>query len=232
MRVMKKAFIIFAALSAVNIILVLTGLAGLDTNTGGIVYRLVIIAALLFCSSCVFTGAAKRGGIPLLSGALGLGLLAVSELYTFAYIYLLQGESIDITVSNYIRPCAYLFIMLTVLEQLSSKRVNILRKLLSALSIAALLLIFYSVIANNLVLLSYSALSIAALCILSAVFLLLKSKRLFALSVIAFCLLDIANRLMVLYPPGWLWHDMVLVFYPPVYLWLGWALLKGGEENE
>jgi hypothetical protein len=184
----------------------------------------------------VFTGVAKQGGIPLLAGALGLGLLVVSELYTFAYIYLLQGESIDITVSNYSRPCAYLFFMLTLTQLAHFKQRKILRIVINALSAVLIILIFYAVVADSLVLLNFSTLFIAFLCILPAIFLLIKSKCMFACSVIVFCCLDIANRLMVLYPPGWLWHDMVFVFYPPVYLWLGWTLLKlcrkGGSCDE
>jgi len=230
-NLMKKVFIIVAALSGLYIFLALTGLAGLDTETGGILYRLVIIAALLFVCSCVFTGAAKQGGIPLLTGALGLGLLAVSEIYTFAYIYLLQGENIDITVSNYSRPCAYLFFMLTLTQLLHLKQRKILRIVISTVAAVLIISIFYAVVADNLVLLNYSTLFIAVLCILPAIFLLIKSKSMFACSVVVLCCLDIAHRLMVLYQPQGLWQDFI-VFYPLIYLWLGWALLKeGGREN-
>ena len=226
---MKKVFVIVTALSGLYIIFALTGLAGLDTDAGGIIYSLVIIATLLFVCSCVFTGAARHGGIPLLAGALGLGLLAVSELYTFAYIYLLQGESIDITVSNYSRPCAYLFFMLTLTQLLHIKHRKIPRIVISTMAAVLVILIFYAVVTDNLVLLNYATLLIAVLCILPAILLLINTKSMFACSVIVLCCLDIAHRLMVLYQPQGLWQGFI-VFYPLIYLWLGWALLKDSDK--
>lgn len=100
---------IYAGLSAF-------GLAGLSAGTGGFVYRILIIAALLFSCSRAFAAAVKSGDRgALLTAALGMGTFAVNEIYVFAYIYLLRGDASDITVANYSRNCAYLFFIAAVL---------------------------------------------------------------------------------------------------------------------
>jgi hypothetical protein len=189
-------------------------------------YKIVIIAALLFTCSRVFAGAVKRGGeSPLLAGALGLGLLLVSEVYSFAYIYLLKGGAEDITVSNYSRPCAYLFFLLALLSLM--KNAKALRMAASVIATAAMGVIFYAVIADRPLLLYNSALSVAILCVLPAVCLLVQAKeaKAIACSILALCGLDIVNRLLILFDPGWHWHDMAVVLYPVVYIWIGRAML-------
>jgi hypothetical protein len=239
--ILNKKLIVGFALSAVYIVMSLTGIAGLDAGARGIFYRIIIIAALLLSCFPVFREAVKSKGGIILAGALGLGLLAVNEVYSFAYIYLGQGGAEDITVSNFSRPCAYLFFILAVTSLYPSfmKTGKGLKTGVGIVSTIAALIIFYGVIANQPSFLYYSALAIAILCALSAVFLLFGSVRnhkIFACSILAVCLLDSANRLLIIYTPGWLWRDIVIALYPTAYLWFGAVLLslkkkEGGGEH-
>ncbi|GHV13858.1 hypothetical protein FACS1894219_09220 [Clostridia bacterium] len=206
--------VLYAAISAAGY--------GVSGEYGGIFYRLIIIAALIYTCVCIFFVIVKKGVTDTLMGAaLGLGTFAVNELYSFAYIYLLQGGASDITVGNYSRNCAYLFWMAAVFSLLPSFN-KVLRTVVSTLSAGAILLVFYGVVAGN------SALAVALLCILPAVYLTVKgdkTAKAFGLAVIAAGVLDSANRLMILFDPGLHWRDIILAFYPAVYLALGFASL-------
>jgi len=227
---MTKRLLISLAPAAAYIILSIAGL-GLSGATGGILYRALIIAYLLYACVLAFKGA-RRGGEAVLAGALGLGLIAVNEVYLFSYLYLLQGDAADITVANYARNCAYLFFLAVLMYMLpkAARGRNVLLIGATAVSAAAMLGILYGVVANNPESLYYSALTMMVLSVLCAVYLLIagrKAARPFAVSVIALSVLDTAYRLLTipLFALGWHWRDIVVSFYPAVYLLIGFALI-------
>ena len=215
---------LYAALSAL-------GVAGIESGTGGVIYRLIIIAALLLSCSRAFAGAGRGGA--LLAGALGLGAFAVFEIYSFAYIYLYGGSPADLTVGNYTRNCAYLFFMAAALYLIPPvfKAHKAIRAVLGVGSSVALGFIFYAIIASNYPLLAYSALAITVLCLLSAV-VLIKHSRLFAISIIVVCLLGTASRLLLMtdYNMGWHLRDTLISLYPAAYLLIGYALTRLRKE--
>ena len=96
-RKSKIILIIATVLSVLYSVLSGFGFAGTQTDTGGFVYRLIIIAALIFACSLVFSGAFRQGGKfttgergneAFIAGLLGLSLLLVFEVYTFFYIHI------------------------------------------------------------------------------------------------------------------------------------------------
>ncbi|MDR1465150.1 MAG: hypothetical protein LBJ11_07630 [Oscillospiraceae bacterium] len=224
--------VVYTVLSAVG--------HGVSGEYGGIFYRAVILAALLYACCRAFWTIIKTGVTDtLLAAALGLATFAVNELYSFAYIYLLRGSAMDMTVGNYSRNCAYLFFTAAVFSLFPSFH-KIPRISVSALSATAILLIFYGVVAGNSTLLYYSALAVVLLCILPTVYLIIKGNRpakAFGLAILAIGILDSANRLLILFDPGWHWRDMALAFYPVMYLLLCFTALRftsreGGDRTD
>ena len=107
----KKLFIAAIAVSGIYAGLSLPGLTGISSPSGGLAYRLIIISVLLFSCIRTFLEFRKCGDHgALLSGALGLGTLAINEVYIFCYLILfnLGWQWLDMGVSLY--PMAYLFI--------------------------------------------------------------------------------------------------------------------------
>lgn len=247
----RIVFFITSALTAVYVALSIMGIAGVSNEAGGFAYRLITIAALIYACSRLFASvvthpAASRhpseeGNLgadnTLFAAALGLGTFAVNEIYVFAYIYLLKGSAEDVTVGNYSRNCVYLFFIAAVFFLLP-KIGKALRICVSILSAGAAFLIFTGVVTDNAKMLYYSALTLMLLCVLSAAVLLKtggKDAKILALSIIAVSVLDSANRLLLLYNPGWHWRDIVLAFYPAVYLIIGAASMRlkpSGKEAE
>ena len=232
---MNKKLWLITTLTAVYIALCAAGIAGFDAGSAGVMFRLLTIAALIFAVSRAFTGAAGRGGDgAALAGALGLGLLAAGEVYTFCHIYLLGGMAEDITVGNYSRNCAYIFFLSAVLYLLS-KTLKWAKRAAGGLSAAAILCIFYGVVADNAAVLYYAALVMMVLCGLACVYALIignRETKAFALSLLALCLLDSANRLLILFNPGWLWRDIVVAPYPLAYIFISAGLLKLREVTD
>ena len=235
---MKKKLLLFLIPAAVYILLSAAGF-GVTGTAGGLVYRIMIIAALLYACSRAFAGAAREGGDRIhLTGALGLGTFAVNEIFLLAYIYLLKGAPSDITIGNYSRNCAYLFFMAVVLSLIESPAKRMLRIRISMFSFAATAVILYAVITNDPRLLYDSALALVILCVLPTIRLLfhsykikkLKSARIFAYSILAVSVLDSLNRLLIIYSPGWYWRDIILAFYPTVYLMIGFSLTALRKE--
>lgn len=227
-------FLTVATLTILYVVLSAMGIGGLNGITGGLVYRLIIIAALLFSCVRAFAGAGQRGAV--LAGALGLSAFAVFEIYSLAYIYLLNGSPADITVSNYTRNCAYLFFMAAVgyLAPPVFKAYKTIRAILNAVVSAVTILIFYAVIADHYPLLAYSVLTITLMCLLSAVLLFCQlcrgeqcsSVRLFAGAIIMFCLLDTAYRLLIMFGGTGYLRDVITAFKPAAYLLIGCALTR------
>jgi len=199
-------------------------------------YKLVIIAALLGACALALKGAGSTGKrIATLTGALGLGLFAVTEVFAFAYLTLLHGSELDITVANYSRNCAYLFFLAALLYLVpeSAKGRKPLQVVASGLSALAIVFILMGVVLNNPELLYYSALLMMVLSVASAIYLIItgnRGVRLFAASVIAMSILDSIHRLLIIFDPGWYWHDITLLLYPVAYLFIGFALLTLREE--
>ena len=200
--------------------------------------QIITIAVLLFAFILVF----RRTGlitnrIAALTGALGLGLLAATEIYSFAYFHLMHGDAADITVANYSRNCAYLFFLAAILylltEQDKRGRSLCLQIVAGIISVLAIVLIFIGVITGDPQVLYYSALVMMVLCVLSAVFLIVKGNRdarLFAFSVIIVCVLDSIHRLLIIFCHTWYQADIALLFYPVVYLLIGFSLYRLEEE--
>jgi len=237
----NKIFIVSVfVLTAVYVILSLSGFAGIASAPGGLALRAVTLAVLVYICVHAFRGALSGGDSnAALTGALGLGTLAVSEVYAFCYIYLQHGSARDITLGNYSRNCAYLFFIASLIclipDTLKSGR--LLRISANALSPISILLIFYGVITGNPHLLYYSALLMMVLCVLPAVVLLIsgeKKAKAFSLAIITLSILDSLNRLLIIFDPGWHWRDMIIALYPAVYLFAGFALpqLKMEEQHE
>lgn len=230
---MNRKIFIPLALTAVYIVLCAAGIAGLDAEIHGIVFRLAVIAALLYAVTRAFAGVAKRGiEGAVLAGVLGLGMLAASEVYTFCHIYLLGGGAEDITVAHYSRPCAYLFFITAVLPGLLSRKVF--QRTVGVVASVSVLSVFAAVIANAPVLLGYADLLLAAVCILPAIVLLTVGGREgkgFALSLIALCVVDSANRLLILMGSGQLWRDIAVSLYPIAYILICTGLRRLGKTE-
>ncbi|MCL2222303.1 MAG: hypothetical protein FWC20_08355 [Oscillospiraceae bacterium] len=229
---MNKKLLLTLIPAAIYVVLSIAGF-GLSGRFGGLVYRLVIIVYLLYACVLVWRGAAGGGRETVFTGALGLGLFAVREIYHLVYVYLLGGYSGDITVGNYIRNCAYLFFMAALLCSISPtvKGKKIIQIGASALSAGAIFCILYGVLSGNPYLLYYSALAMVVMAVLSAVCLLITRERkakTFAWSVIAVCALDTIYRLLTLpaFAPGWHWRDIAVSFYPAAYMLLAFALIR------
>ncbi|MCL2013944.1 MAG: hypothetical protein FWG69_03035 [Oscillospiraceae bacterium] len=234
----NKIFIVSAfILSVVYIILSLTGIAGISSPQGGLIYRIIMIFVLFYACFRAFAGVAATGSHDaILTGSLGLGVLAINEVYALCYIYLLKGSAADITVSNYSRNCAYLFfaaaLVLMIPDTMKSKKA--LRVIVNILSPSAILMIFYGVIANDPRILYSSALLIVTLCILPAVILLItggRDTKLFSGSIISISVLDTLGRLSIIYGESSYWRDINLSLYPVVYLLIGISLLRIERVN-
>jgi hypothetical protein len=212
---------------------------GFSGAPGGVYFKLITIATLLYACCLPFWGRGKAGGRVALTGVLGLGLLAVNEVFSLAYIYLLHGDAADITVRNYSQNCAYLFFMAVVLYSLpeSVRGKRILQISVNTLSVISMCCIFYGDIAGNAKLLYYPALLMMILCVWCATYLLISGTRYakpFAVWVIAACALDSLNRVLIIFDLGWQWHDLVLSLYPIANLFIGFALTRlreGATDN-
>jgi len=198
--------------------------------------QIITIAVLLFAFVLVLRGTGLiTNRIAALTGALGLGLLAATEIYSFAYFYLMHGNAADITVANYSRNCAYLFFLAAILYLLQNKRGRslCLQIVAGIISVLAIVLIFIGVITGDPRVLYYSALVMMVLCVLSAVYLIIKGRKdakLFALFIIFMCVLDSVHRLLIIYCYTWYQANIALLFYPVVYLLIGISLYRLEEE--
>jgi len=246
----KIVLIVATVLSFLYSVLSGLGFVGTQTDTGGLIYRLIIIAALIFACSCVFSGTPLQRGIEgnkgneaFIAGVLGLGLLFIFEVYTFVYIYLFGGEHTDITISNYIRNCVYLFFIVAIsyLTPPVLKTHRVIRGLISIITSCAVLFIFYAVLIYNQILIEYSALTIKVFCLIAATVLFRSVKRghpvrLFSVSVIIMCFLETVEHFLLMYGNIWNLRDIVISFYPLVYILIGFALVNihkvGGDTHE
>ena len=228
----KIAVSIIASLSLLYAMLSGFGISGVESGTGGFIFRLIIIVVLLFSCSRVFSVEIFKQGSALLAGALGLGVLVIFELFSFAYIYLYSGEHTDITISIYTRNCAYLFFLTAVIILIppvfkSYKTIRFATCIFASFSIA---IIIYAIIINSSILLVYSTISIKILCFIAATVLYFKEKknnpvRLFTISVRVICFLEMAEQLLILYGNIWNLRDIIISFYPVVYFLIGYALV-------
>ena len=241
----KIILIVAIALSVLYSVLSGFGFGGTQTDTGGLVYQLIIVAALIFACSLVFTGIdhpvasrhpsteGNKGNEAFIAGTLGLSLLFVFELYTFAYIYLYGGEHTDITINNYIRNCVYIFFIVAIsyLTPPVFKAHRVIRGLISIITSCAVFFIFYAVLTYNQILIAYSALTIKAFCLIAATVLFRRIKRghpvrLFSFSVRIMCFLEAVEQLLVMYGNIWNLRDIIISFYPLMYILIGYALVN------
>ena len=220
----NMTFLVIAILSLLYATLGAMRIVGVESGTGGIVYRLIIIATLIF--SCSRSIKASGKNVAVLAGVLGLGSFVLFEIYSFAYIYLYGGKTTDITVSNFTWNCGYLFFIVAALYLTPPvfKAHKVFRTALGVISSAAIVMIFYSIVDNDYHLLVYSELLVTIVCLLTMI-VLLKNYRLLAASIIFLCLLSMTGRLLLIYDTGWNLRDFVISLYPAVYLLVGWALI-------
>lgn len=239
----KIAIVIAFICPLIYIALSLTGFTGISSPYSEIVYRVITILSLLYVCVGVLKEVIKQKGTgAALPGVLGLGVLLVNEVYTFAYLHILQGKAADITVSNYSRNCGYLFFISAVLllVVLPKKNGNIIKKVIGTISTLEMLLIFYGVIKSNAAVLYYSAMSLAILSTLCSLCLIIQSFKInnmeyvrnFACSILVLGLLDSLNRLLVIFHFEWEWRDIFLAFYPPIYLFIGLSLLALQKKDK
>ncbi|MCL2112100.1 MAG: hypothetical protein FWH32_07650 [Clostridiales bacterium] len=239
LTITPKFIAIITALPCVYIVLSLLHVAGVGSESGGAVYRLIIVGALIFACVHVSTHALRReGGVALLEGALALGLIAVNEVFYFAYIYLLEGSHTDLTVAFYSRVCAYMFFMATFMVLLPDreKRKNRFEDVASVVSGIMVAVILYAVIVDNGGLLYLTVLLLTVLCAVPALYLLSKGgDKLFILSVLGLIFLDLVRRLVLAFSPddfGGHWYDITMSFYPVIHLLIGFSLVRIGSPAQ
>jgi len=232
----RKTKIIFAIITVISALYAMStvfGITSIESGTGGIIYRLIIIVTLLFSCSLAFIGLRKETNSAIIAGALGLGMLFIFEVYSFIYIFLLKGEYGDITINNYIRSCSYLlFITATIyLTPPVFKTHKILRLISGILSSCVVASVFYAVITNNLILLLYSSIAIKISCIIAATILYLRTPkchpaRLFSVPLRIICFLETIDQILIFYGNIWYLREIIITFYPAMYLLIGYAFLK------
>ena len=242
-RKTKIIFVVAAVLSVLYAVLSGLGIAGIQSYTGGLIYRLIIISVLFYSNLCVLKNILHKPvkNEAFIAGALGLGMLLVFEVYSFIYIYLYDGQHTDITISNYIRNCVYLFFLVAIsyLTPPILKSYKTIRFILGITSTFLLFIIFFAVIINSYTLLAYGSLIIKIFCFIVATVLFFKVKkghpaRLFSISVRLICLLETAQQLLFIYGNIWDLYDIFISFMPLVYLLFGYTLIQLqniGEEH-
>ena len=245
----KNITIIVPALSLIYAILSSLGFTGIETDAGGVVYRVIIIAALIYACKMGFTlplpggedSETGRGSLnhALLAGWLGILAFAIFEIHTFAYIYIYKGAPTDLTISAYTVNCAYLFFISATLILIPPifKIHKIIRPSIVTICTIAMFFIYYAIIISNYRILAYFDLVITILCLLTAVFLFFQADknsatRLFATSIFIICLLGTANRILLIATLGQYLHDIIISFYPAAYLLIGYALVHMRKEKD
>ena len=227
----KTILIIVAVLSILYAALSALGIAGVESGTGGLIYRLVIIIVLVFSCSRVFAGAGWDDTV--LAGILGLCAFAIYEIYIFAYIYLFRGDFNDLTINNYTRSCAYLFFLIATINLIPPilKSYKIIRATVGVITSIAIGMIFYAIVSNNYLILTLSTVAVTTLCFIASIILFFhnkngKAERLFSVAVIIIYLLGAANQILLFANIGGSLLDSVISFYPGAYFLLGYALVR------
>ena len=233
----KNFFIASIAMTIIYAVLIWVGTVDVENRFSGIIYKFIVIAVLLFSCYHAFSGLFKSGGAMFLAGALGLALLTVYEIFSLSYIYLWGGNINDISVIAYTRNCAYLLFLTGILFPLPVSA--LFRKIFSIVSTVAAVFVLISVVIADRQLLQISSAVLMLLCLGFAVMLLyhsmkcpeLKSNKLFAVSIIIFCLHEVAYILLINLFSLQVLYGIMLSFYPAIYFFIGIALAALRNDN-
>jgi len=229
--------VVFAVFRAVKI----------ETDAGilDMIYWFTVIAATLFAAIRAFAGAVKlkdRGA--LFTGALGLGILAISAVYYCVYTFIAAGTEYSLNISDFSDACSYLFFLavLAVLLLPAVKLKSVFRIGVNSVSAALILMTIYAIVVNNNSFLHITVIITAFICSSLSAYLLiraqnapqLKPARLFACSLIFLGVVDTAVYTLFLTNAGNGWYQTFAVFYIPAFIWLSEGLLnlrKGERSN-
>ena len=231
---MKKLLFILA----VCYVLINAVFPELKNVADGMVHDIIIIAVLIYaCYIALAETVRHSDGSALLIGTLALNAFAINEIYLFAYRYLLKANIADITVADFSRSCAYLFLIsaIVLLVRFPKKIEKPLNTAIGFVSGMATLLIIYDIAANNGASLHYFKHLIVTICFSLAVFLLIQSFKIeslnrawgFALSVMAMCVIDTLYRSIYIFniPAPYL-QNVVISLFSLIYLSIALSLLK------
>ena len=206
------------------------------------VYMLARIAVLTYASARCFKRALRLGDRDaLFTGALGLGVLTMSEIFLFAKTLAGERGQGGLIISDYSDAGSYLFFLAVTAMLLIPpvKWEKALRAGMTAASGVIILVTLYSVLVNSEKLLYITVAATALLCVLLSAYLLAQTRRVrllktaarFAASMIFLGVLDLALYLLAFF--GNLHAAGVLAsLYLPSFFFIGEGLMRlRGEEN-
>jgi len=229
---MKKFVLIVAALAAAfYMIFSIAGFGGFDEICKGL-----SIAALIYGVSRTLAKAVMFGDKgALFTGALGLGILAVGGLYALASLHVMRMEDINLTVEDFSDACSYLFFLAAISLLLTPyvERKKMFLTGMNTLYVVMMLMITYSVVVNNRVLLCVTSMATAFLCIIFSGYLLrlswiekeLRAARFFACSMISLGILDMIIYPLFLLETSLRLYHIFSALYVPLFIWISEGLL-------
>ena len=238
---MKKIVLIIAGIAAAfYMIFSIAGYGGFDE-----ICKALSVAALIYGVSRTLTKAVRHGDKEaLFTGALGLGILAVGGLYALASLHVMRVEDVNLTVEDFSDACSYLF-FLAAISLLLTPYVGRKRMFLTGMNtvyVVMMLMITYSVVANNRGLLCVTAMATAFLCTMLSGYLLglswiekeLRAARCFVCSMIFLGILDMIVYPLFLLEPSLRLYHIFSALYVPLFILIsdGLLLLKLRDVSE
>ena len=233
---MKKILLFIPALiAAVYVVLRLPANENF-AKTLDLFYGAVTAAVVLFVAFRCFSKAAKvKDRDALFTGALGLGMFAVSVIYDFTYT-LISGAGDGLNISDFSGVCTYLFFLAAIMLLLLPPHYLYmpLKIGINVLSAVIILITVYAVMLNKEKLLYMTVIATAFICAALSAYLLhqtkkiklLKTAGLFACFIIIFSLADMAGNLFSFLNTGGFLSYVFAALHMPVILYISEGLLR------
>ena len=207
----------------------------LDAGDFSGIFLIFRISVLLYAVVVVFKTAIKiddRKAI--FTGALGLGILTLSEILTLTSIFI-KDENNSINIADYNDVASYLFFLSAIVFLLYTQGEShkILKYELTIISGAVIFATIYSVAINSITMIYIIMLSMAFICAVLSSYLLYQSKKIkslkiasrFAYSMLCLCALDMLLYIFLVTGNGNL-TSIFTAFYLPAYFFIAEGLMS------
>ena len=203
---------------------------------------IICAASATFACARVFIRARKvYDRDALFTGAFGLSLLAMLNIYYVLYYYI-KGAKTGLDISDFSAVCSYIFFIaaLNLLLLLSNKLYTIVKITIGVVSVAISLITIYSVITDHGGIFYATMISVVLFCIILSVLILLQSRKIqqlkaaraFACSTIFLGVLDTIYYLGLFIHFELIFFMILSVLYILAYIWISEGLIRLRPDDQ
>ena len=214
------------------------GIDGFD-----MIYKIIIVVVVIYCAVRVLGKSSRlENKDAFFAGALGIGALAVSEVYHFVYKYISNNGNTGLSICDCSDACSYLLFIASIflLLRLPFKLKKVFRVGIDVVSIAIFLVTTYAIAINDSALLDMTAIVTAVFCLMFSIYLLYQSKKIrelkatryFSYSMILLALVDIVVYFSHIVDASLRLQDSFIALYLPLYLIICEGLLHLRKEEQ